>query len=420
MIDIKYLLEQPDKVAENNARRGKEIDVSFAVKHAKDRAESLEQVQELRTKANELSKTVSTASTEDRPAIIEQGKQIKEKTKEWEEKLAQAESLLSAELFKYPNILRDDVPTGTDESKNEQVRVFGEPTKFSFTPKDHLELGEKLGIIDVERAAKVSGARFVYLKGDAVLLEFALIQYALSELLKEKFIPVIPPHLIAIEAMSAMGYLQHGGEEEIYHLKNDPMVLIGTSEQALGPMHMNEILDEEQLPLRYAGFSPCYRREAGSYGKDTRGILRVHQFDKIEMFSFTTPERSDEEHELLLSIEERLMQGLGLPYRVMKLCSGDTGTPSARTYDIETWMPSQNAYRETHSTSNTTDFQTRRLNIRVRRKGKNECAHALNGTAFAIGRTLIAILENYQQEDGSVVVPKVLQQFMGKDEISQN
>lgn len=417
MVDIKYLLEQPDKVAENNRRRGRDIDVSFATKHSKDRAESLEQVQELRTKANELSKYVSTASAEDRPAIIEQGKLLKEQIKEWEEKLTQAETLLNAELFKYPNILRDDVPTGTDGSQNEQVRTFLEPTKFSFTPKDHLGLGEHLGIIDVERAAKVSGARFTYLKGDGVLLEFALIQYALSELLKENFIPVIPPHLISIEAMAAMGYLQHGGEEEIYHLKNDPMVLIGTSEQALGPMHMNEVLDESQLPLRYAGFSPCYRREAGSYGKDTRGILRVHQFDKVEMFSFTVPENSDEEHEKLLAMEEKLMQGLELPHRVMKLCSGDTGTPSARTYDIETWMPSQNMYRETHSTSNTTDFQTRRLNIRVRRKGKNEFAHALNGTAFAIGRTLIAILENYQEEDGSIVVPKVLRQWIGKEKI---
>jgi seryl-tRNA synthetase len=417
MIDIKFLLENQELVSENNRRRGRDIDVSFAVKHAKDRGEALDRVQELRTKANELSKAVSTAPANERPSIIEQGKLLKEETKQWEEKLAQAESLLNAELFKYPNILRDDVPTGKDGSQNEQVRTFLEPTKLSFAPKDHIEIGDRLGIIDVERAAKVSGARFTYLKGDAVLLEFALIQYALSELIKEKFIPVIPPHLISIEAMSSMGYLQHGGEEEIYHLKNDPMVLIGTSEQALGPMHMNEVLDEEELPLRYAGFSPCYRREAGSYGKDTRGILRVHQFDKIEMFSFTTPEKSDEEHELLLSIEERLMKGLELPYRVMKLCSGDTGTPSARTYDIETWMPSQNMYRETHSTSNTTDFQTRRLNIRVKRKGKNEYAHALNGTAFAIGRTLIAILENYQEENGSVVVPKVLRQWIGKEKI---
>lgn len=417
MIDLKYLLENPEKVAENNKRRGKDIDVLVAVKLAKDRSEALERVQGLRTKANELSKSVSKVSADGRAALIEQGKQIKEEIKQWDEKLAQAESELNTELFKYPNMLRDDVPVGADSSQNEVVREFGESTKFSFTPKDHLEIGERLGIIDVERAAKVSGARFTYLKGDAVLLEFALVQYALSELLKEGFTPVIPPHMIEIKAMAAMGYLQHGGEEEIYHLKNDPLVLIGTSEQAIGPMHMDELLDEEKLPLRYAGFSPCYRREAGSYGKDTHGILRVHQFDKVEMFSFTTPEQSDNEHELLLSIEERLMQGLELPHRIMKLCSGDTGTPSARTFDIETWMPSQNTYRETHSTSNTTDFQMRRLNIRVRRKNKNEFAHALNGTAFAVGRTLIAILENYQQADGSVVVPKVLRQWMNKEKI---
>ncbi len=274
-------------------------------------------------------------------------------------------------------------------------------------------------MIDVERATKVSGSRFVYLKGDLVMLEFALVQYALSTLTRRGFIPVMPPHLISREAMSAMGYLDHGGEEEVYHLKNDDLVLIGTSEQAIGPMHMNELFDASEFPLRYAGFSPCYRREAGSYGRDTRGILRMHQFDKIEMFSFVLPDASDEEHHMLLSVEEELMQGLKLPHRVMKLCSGDIGAPSARTYDIETWMPSQNVYRETHSTSNTTDFQTRRLNIRVKHEGKNILAHALNGTAFAIGRTLIAIMENYQQEDGSIVVPDVLRSYVGKDVIKK-
>ena len=246
---------------------------------------------------------------------------------------------------------------------------------------------------------------------------FALIQYALSALVKEGFMPVIPPHMIFTKAMAAMGYLDHGGEEEIYHLKNDDAVLIGTSEQAIGPMFMDEILDGEKFPLRFVGFSPCYRREAGSYGKDMKGILRMHQFDKVEMFSFTDAEHSDSEHEFLLSMQEHLMQGLKLPYRVMKLCSGDTGAPSSRTYDIETWIPSQDKYRETHSTSNTTDFQTRRLNTRFKKDGSKQLAHALNGTAFAIGRTLIAIMENYQQEDGSIVVPEVLRTWVGKDVI---
>ena len=414
MIDIKLILEEPELILKNNEARGKKIDVSVAKSLSETRGVLIERIQELRTVGNQIAEKMPKASAEEREGLKEQGKQIKEEAKIKEAELAEIEPQLNAELRKYPNVLRSDVPIGTDESSNQIVRLFMEPTAFSFDPKDHLTLGESLGMIDVDRATKVSGTRFVYLKGDLVLMEFALIQYALSVLGKKNFTPVMPPHLVSREAMSAMGYLDHGGEEEVYHLKNDDLVLIGTSEQALGPMHMNELFDASTLPLRYMGISPCYRREAGSYGRDTRGILRVHQFDKIEMFSFVLPENSDTEHELLLGVEEELMQGLKLPYRVMKLCSGDVGAPSARTYDIETWMPSQQMYRETHSTSNTTDFQTRRLNIRVKQDGRNIFAHALNGTAFAIGRTLIAIIENYQQEDGSIAVPEILQPWVGK------
>ncbi|MFA4845848.1 MAG: serine--tRNA ligase [Patescibacteria group bacterium] len=421
MIDIKQLVEEPELIAQNNKNRGKDIDVSVGSGLQQKRLSSLEDVQRLRTRGNEVAELIPKASSADeRKTLIAEGKGIKDAVKEREASLTQIEADLERELRRYPNLLRDDVPIGQAESANQLMRTFGEPTAFSFEPKDHLDLGVDLGIIDVDRAAKVSGARFVYLKGDGVLLEFALLQYALMETMKSGFIPVLPPHLITTKAMSAMGYLEHGGEEEIYHLKHDEMVLIGTAEQAIGPMHMDEILDADLLPLRYIGFSPCYRREAGSYGRDTHGILRVHQFDKAEMFSFTTPEHSDEEHEFLLSIQERLMQGLGLPHRVMKLCSYDTGSPSARTYDIETWMPSQKMYRETSSTSNTTDFQTRRLNTRVKLGGKNVLAHALNGTGFAMGRTIIAILENYQQEDGSVVVPEALRPWMGKDVIHKH
>ncbi len=417
MIDIKRILDEPELVAENNEKRGVELDpLVVKVLHEK-RIEMIESVESLRMRSNEIASKIPSASADEKTTLIAEGKELKDKVKEQETLLKQVQAELDAELRKYPNILRDDVPAGKNELSNEVLRKYLEPTVFDFEPKDHLDLGEALDIIDMQRAAKVSGARFVYLKGDAVLLEFALIQYALSETIKEGFVPVIPPHMIATESMRAMGYLEHGGEEEIYHLKNDDMVLIGTSEQALGPMLKDEILDAAKLPLRYVGFSPCYRREAGSYGKDTKGILRVHQFDKIEMFSFTDSESSDKEHELLLSIQEHLMQGLGLPHQVVRLCSGDTGTPSARTYDIETWMPAQNMYRETHSTSNTTDYQTRRLNTRIKKEGKNELAHALNGTAFAIGRTLIAIMENYQQKDGSIVVPEVLRPWVGKDVI---
>ncbi|MEK7452162.1 MAG: serine--tRNA ligase, partial [Patescibacteria group bacterium] len=348
MIDIKMILEETEFVDKNNKARNKTIDVLRVKELAEARRVLDSTIQELRTSANHIAEQIPKTSPDERPALIEQGKALKESVKAKEAELALIEPDLQAELKKFPNILRPDVPVGKDETSNELVRLFMEPTAFTFEPKDHLTLGENLGLIDVERATKVSGTRFVYLKGDLVLMEFALIQYALSVLTRRGFVPVMPPHIISTSAMSKMGYLDHGGEEEVYHLKNDDAVLIGTSEQAIGPMHMDEILDEMQLPLRYVGFSPCYRREAGSYGRDTRGILRMHQFDKIEMFSFTVPDESDDEHHMLLSVEEELMQGLKLPHRVLKLCSGDIGAPSARTYDIETWIPSQKTYRETH------------------------------------------------------------------------
>ncbi|MFH1089805.1 MAG: serine--tRNA ligase [Candidatus Uhrbacteria bacterium] len=416
MIDIKYLIQHTDEVAENNRRRNVDIDLSIVKTLSEDRIRSLQTVEDLRCQARLNAETVRTAETKDRETFVKEGRNLKDQIKEAEEHLVDLEAQLENEAKKFPNLLRSDVKTGKDGNENEIVRLVGEPKTFTFPVKDHIEIGEKFGIIDIERASKVSGSRFVYLKGDAVLLELALINYVITTLVKEGFTPVIPPHIISIQAMTAMGYMEHGGEEEIYHLKNDDAVLIGTSEQSIGPMHMDEILPLTSLPLRYVGFSPCYRREAGSHGRDVRGILRMHQFDKLEMFSYTEPEKSDAEHEFLLSMEEKLMKGLNLPYRVMRLCSGDTGRPSARTYDIETWIPSQNQYRETHSTSNTTDYQTRRLKIRYKKTdGKNELVHALNGTAFAIGRIIIAILENYQQEDGSVVVPEILRPWIGKD-----
>jgi seryl-tRNA synthetase len=420
MIDIKLLLKNPERVAENNKKRGKDIDVHVVISLHEKRIAAIEEIQSLRTRSNEIAAQIPSVSEPQRKVLVEEGKAIKEQVKEKEAGLSSIEENLNTQLTHYPNILRDDVPVGKDESSNETVEVVGKPTAFSFEPKDHLELAEALDLIDMQRAAKISGARFAFLKGDLVLMQFALLQYALTQLVKEGFIPILPPHIISTEAMGAMGYLQHGGEEEIYHLRNDDAVLIGTSEQSIGPMHMDEILDGAQFPIRYVGYSPCYRREAGSYGKDTHGIFRVHQFSKVEMFSFTSPEHSDEEHEFLLKMQRNLWDGLKLPYRVVKLSSGDTGTPSARTYDIETWFPSYNDYRETHSTSNTTDYQTRRLKTRYKTSdGKTEFAHALNGTAFSMNRPLIAILENYQQEDGSIVVPEVLRTWMGKDRIDK-
>ncbi|MBI2551101.1 serine--tRNA ligase [Candidatus Uhrbacteria bacterium] len=415
MIDRHFLREHADLVAENNRRRGKEIDVQVAVGLIDKRLDILGKTEQRRAQANEVAKRIGAASPADREPLKEEGKRLKEEVKGLEAQLAVLDQDLAAEMRKYPNMLQADVPEGMDEKDNLELREVGRPTEFSFEPKDHMALGTALGIIDNERAAKVSGSRFTYLKGDLVLLQMAIVHYTLSTLVKEGFVPIIPPHIISRESMAGMGYLDHGGEEEIYHLKNDDAVLIGTSEQAIGPMFKDETLDGALMPMRFVGYSPCYRREAGSFGKDVGGILRLHQFDKIEMFSFTRPEQSNPEHEFLLSMEEKLMQGLGLPYRVLKLCSRDTGTPSSRTYDIETWIPSQKKYRETHSTSNTTDFQTRRLNIRYKSGKEKGYAHALNGTAFALGRIMIAILENNQREDGSVVVPEVLRALAGKD-----
>jgi len=330
-------------------------------------------------------------------------------------------------LLQIPNLPADDVKSGKDESENEVIKTVGEKPKFDFKPQDHLTLGEKLGLIDVKRAAKISGTRFGYLTNEAVLLEFALIQYGLKILIEEGFVPVIPPVLTLVSVFHKLGYSQHGGNDDyylIYDLKKENpseeanFYLVGTAEHSLVPMHKDEIL--QKIPLHYVGFSSAFRREAGSYGKDTRGIFRVHQFDKLEMVSFIEPqpESDRKEHEYLLSLEEKIVQGLGLPYQVVKMCSGDLGHPAVRKYDIECWFPSENRYRETHSCSTCTDYQSRALNIKYRTKeGKNDFVHILNGTAIAIGRTILAILENYQQKDGSVKVPEVLQSYVGKAEI---
>ena len=314
-----------------------------------------------------------------------------------------------------PNILLEEVPIGKDETENVIVRQVGKKTTFSFKPKSYLELSQKLDLIDIKRAVKIAGARFAYLKREAVFIEFALINLVFNELTKEGFVPVLPPVMIRPEMAWGMGYLEQEDKKEAYFLPIDNLYLAGTSEQTIGTMHANEIFREEELPKRYLAFSTCFRREAGSYGKDTKGIFRVHQFDKIEMFSFCKPEDSQKEHKFLLAQQEKLMKLLKIPYQVVKLCSGDLARPSAMTYDIEAWFPSENRYRETHSTSNCTDFQARRLNIRFRRnKDKNlYFVHTLNATAFAIGRILIAIIENYQQKDGSIKVPPVLQKYLG-------
>ncbi|MFH0819847.1 MAG: serine--tRNA ligase [bacterium] len=429
MIDIKLLRDNPKKISENLKKRGSKIDLKKILLIDKKRREILQEIESLRANQNQANQAIVKARGKEKEKKISQMKKIAQKIKGLNPKLQKVEEEFNELILELPNILRDDVKIGQNDQDNEVIKVVGKPPKFSakglpaqaggsasgrdFSPKDYLTLAKELDLIDTERAAKVAGSRFGYLKNEAVLLEFALVQLAFEILRKENFILMVPPVMISEVAMAAMGFLTTHGKEEVYHLAKDNLYLVGTSEQSIGPYHMNEILPQELLPLRYAGFSTCFRREAGSYGKDTKGILRVHQFDKIEMFSFANPDKSDEEHQFLLSIEEKLMQALKLPYRVIKLCSTDTGTASARTYDIETWLPSEGRYRETHSTSTCIDYQARSLNIRYKNKvsGKNELVHTLNGTAFAIGRMILVILENYQQEDGSILIPEVLQKY---------
>lgn len=413
MVDINLLRENPDQYRTSTEAKG--IDPKFVdqvLEFDKKRRQLLQEIETLRAERNKISsqKTVDSGP----------GREIKEKLKNVEPELKEVEQNYNKALRQIPNPAAPDVVVGKDETENEILRKEGEPKKFEFNVKDHLELGEALGIIDVERAVKVSGARFYYLKGDGVRLELALVQFAMEKLTEQGFTPVIPPVLIKKEMMAGMGYLEHGGEDDMYVLDKDGLVLVGTSEQSIGPMHSGEMLNLKNGPIRYMGYSPCFRREAGTYGKDTRGILRVHQFNKVEMFSFTRQEDSEQEHEFLRELEEKFLQELGLPYQVVKQCTGDLGAPAARKYDLEAWIPSQNKYRELTSTSNCTDFQSRGLNIKYQDSGESKYVHMLNGTAFAIGRTIIAIMENYQQEDGSIVIPEVLRKWMGKDKILKN
>ena len=308
-------------------------------------------------------------------------------------------------MLQIPAIPKEDVKVGRNDTENDVIKTVGDIPQFGFKPLDHVELGEKLNIIDVERAAKVSGARFYYLKNEGALLEMALLQYAMDTLRVKGFAPIIPPTIISKETMKAMGYMERGGSEDMFHLEGEDKVLVGTAEQSIVPMHKDEILDGKNLPLRYAGYSSSFRREAGSYGKDTRGILRVHEFHKIEMVSFVADGADDEEHEFLRGIEEEFFAELKIPYQVIKMCTGDLGFPASRKYDIEAWIPTQEKYREVTSTSTTGDFQARSLNIKYREGEEKKYVSILNGTAFAIGRTLIAILENNQAEDGSVTDP---------------
>jgi seryl-tRNA synthetase len=421
MLDIKFIQQNLDKVKENCKNKQVKVDIDKILDIYKKKNEALKSIETIRAKKNEASKKIPEMKNEkEKKELIAEMKELDRTEEKIDENFKKMTAEYESLMLLVPNVAFDDVPVGKDDSGNEVVKEVGEKPKFDFKFKDYLKLAEDLDLIDVKRAAKTSGTRFGFIKREAVFIEFALINLVFENLIKERFIPILPPVMLKEPMARGTGYFEAADKKEAYFFPEDNLYLVGTSEQSLLAMHADEVLEGKDFPKRYLGFSTCFRREAGAYGKDTKGILRVHQFDKVEMLSFCQPEKSRDEHEFLLSLEEKLMQLLKIPYQVVKICTGDLGRPVAAKYDIEAWIPSENRYRETHSTSNCTDFQARRLNIRFRDKiGKLNFVHTLNGTAFAIGRTLIAIIENYQQNDGSIKIPEILQKYTGFEKIKK-
>ncbi len=431
MLDIKFIREHPEKVKQSLADRNVSFDVDYLLDLDERRRAKIGEVDEMRNRQNIISDEIAGAAGTDREQKIAESRSTKEKLAHIEFEMKTLEEEFEALMYQIPNLLHPDVSVGKDDSENKVLRTWGEIPQFSFEPKDHIALGEQLGVIDMEKAAEVSGARFTYLKGDLVLLQFALIRFAFDTLSSREtlhhigetiegsvsdavFIPVAVPLMIRPEVYTKTARLSEATKEERYRLADDDLYLIGSGEHTLVPLHMNETIPEDKLPLRYVTFSTCFRREAGSYGKDTHGIFRVHQFDKVEMGSFTLGKDAFQEHLFFVAIQEHLVRALGLPYQVVLSCSGDTDEPCSHHVDINCWMPGQNKYRETHSADYTTDYQTRRLNTKVRKSdGFVEFLHTNDATVFAIGRTLIAILENYQQANGSIEIPKALRPYMG-------
>ena len=417
MIDLKTLRENPDAVRKSQSARGESAELVDRVISADEaRRAAIVEFERVRAEQNALSKSVGSAQGDEKTAILEKAKTLASQVKEADAKKSEAESQARIELMSLSNLIDPAAPVG-GEADFKVIEEIGTPRDFEkegFAAKDHVEIGKALGAIDVERGAKVSGSRFYYLTGVGALLEFALVNYAISSAAKNGFIPVIPPVLVKPAAMEGTGFLGQAAEN-VFHLEKDDFYLVGTSEVPLAAYHMDEIIDAKKLPLRYSGYSSCFRREAGTYGKDTRGIIRVHQFDKVEMFSFCKPEDAQKEHLRLLEWEKDFLKAMEVPFRVIDVASGDLGSSAARKFDCEAWIPTQNAYREVTSTSNCTEFQARRLNIRMKDEEGTKPIATLNGTLVAIPRMIVAILENHQQKDGTVKVPQALQSFLGTD-----
>ncbi|MGW0698101.1 serine--tRNA ligase [Streptomyces sp. NPDC002867] len=419
MIDLRLLREDPDRVRASQRARGEDVDLVDALLSADERRRSSGlRFDELRSEQKSLGKLIPKASPEERAELLKKAEQLKADVKAAEAAQNDADEETRQLLLKLGNIVHPDVPVGGEEDfvvleTHGTIRDFAAE---GFEPKDHLELGEALGAIDVERGAKVSGSRFYYLTGVGALLELALVNAAIAQATEAGFVPMLTPALVRPRAMEGTGFLGQASEN-VYHLEKDDYYLVGTSEVPLAAYHMDEIIDGDKLPLRYAGFSPCFRREAGTYGKDTRGIFRVHQFDKVEMFSYVAPEDAEAEHKRLLEWEKQWLTGLELPFQVIDVATGDLGASASRKYDCEAWIPTQGKYRELTSASNCDGFQARRLSVRMRDGKKVQPLATLNGTLCAVPRTIVAILENHQLADGSVRVPAVLRPYLGGREV---
>ena len=416
MLDPTILKNDIESLKLNLKRRNIDLDLQNLISLDELRREMRFEAEKLRSEQKSLGKQIASADNKTKKDLLDQASQLSEKVKELFQKVEIADKNFVDIWIKIPNLISSTSPDGMSDKENYEIKKYGE-IKDIANPKDHLEIAESLGLIDVQKAAEVSGSRFSYLFGDLVKIELNLVLWAMEQLSEKGFKPTIPPVLVRENALYGTGFFPDDAEQ-VYEIPNDDLYLVGTSEVPLAALHSNEILDTSDLPIRYAGFSTCFRREAGTYGKDTTGIFRVHQFDKVEMFSFCDSENSEEEHSFILSVEEELLQALEIPYRVVDVCAGDLGASAAKKFDIEAWIPSQNTYREVTSCSNTTDYQARRLNIRSKDDGNTSILHTLNGTAIAVGRILIALIENNQKQDGLVEFSDEVAAILGVKKLS--
>lgn len=422
MLDSKFIREHVEEVKQNIERRRLHIDVDLFLTLDEARVALLQNVEGLRRERNEIADRMKNVSADERPALIQRGKELKEQLAQQEALLSEKESACQEILLQIPNMTHPDVAIGASDEDNVETKQIGKVVPLSFTPKSHVALGEALDVLDFQRGAKVSGTKFYFLKGKLALLEQALTQWTLQAMTKEGYIPIITPDVARNEVLIGTGYNPRGDEQQIYSLQNTDLSLIATAEIPIGGYHMDEMIDEEKFPLKYVGLSHAFRMEGGAYGRESYGLYRVHQFSKVELFIFSTPEQSEALHQELRRLEEYLFTSLGLTFRVVDICTGDLGGPAYRKYDLEAWMwgkgEGKGGWGEVTSASNCTDYQARRLNVKVRRKdGSLEYAHTLNGTAMAMSRALIAIMEQYQQADGSILVPEVLRPYCGFDRI---